>query len=176
MTPEDQFLHKEDINDFINDLKSNADDTYLASLEEWAKLLDVPVDDIDFSPVELNNAIHEIATDIVALYKRRTPRNGLSKGKIAGIFAYRLSRCRIVHIVNFGSRLTDFLLQDLIACMIAIEYVVKLPLKHTRMLEMAYQLSRRHANQETLGLCFDILVDQYKDSDAHQEQNKRKAS
>ena len=93
------------------------------------------------------------------MFSRRRPVNGISAGKIAGIIAFRLSRFKIVHIDEDGqNQPLIYLIQDL-AAIFAVQFLLlRTKIPELQVLEIAYQLSRRHANQETLGLVFDTII------------------
>lgn len=83
----------------------------------------------------------------------------MSVGKYAGMLAFRLARFRIIHIASDEAESPWlFLFQELVALIVIFEQCLKQspPIKH--LFELAYQLSRRHANQETLALCFDAFA------------------
>jgi hypothetical protein len=112
-----------------------------------------------FSERELRLALDESDLDLSALFKRRCPSDGLSAGKIAGIIAFRLGRFKIVHIAEDGQSHGKFhLIQDLAAIYAVQSALLRADIPATRVLEIAYQMSRRHANQETLGIVFDTIT------------------
>ncbi|HYI73062.1 MAG TPA: hypothetical protein VEX87_25130 [Skermanella sp.] len=112
-----------------------------------------------YSERELRLALDEADVDLAAMFSRRRPVNGISAGKIAGIIAFRLSRFKIVHIDEDGqNQPLIYLIQDL-AAIFAVQFLLlRTKIPELQVLEIAYQLSRRHANQETLGLVFDTII------------------
>jgi hypothetical protein len=129
---------------------------------------------IDVSSHELALALSEARKDLVIMVTRRISLtsksggpekfDGLSVGKLAGILVFRLSRYRIVH-VNTSAIDPKYLralklsskLQELAALRFASETILKVrPLVwHPELLNV---LSRRHINQEMLGVTFDVIA------------------
>lgn len=119
----------------------------------------IPRHVVRISERELNRAFAEAEIDMRALQARRSPSRGMSIGKYAGMLAFRLARFRIIHIGSDDAETSWlFLFQELVALIVIFEHCLKQrpPIKH--LFELAYQLSRRHANQETLALCFDAFA------------------
>ena len=115
----------------------------------------------------LKMALNCSIDDINIFLNRRKPKRFISRGKIAGIILYRLSRNHIIHTSN-SELLKDpiFLgLNSLIAILVALNYIEisYKSLPEFNKLELIYSLNKRHINQETLGLVFDYLC-----SDSHQ--------
>jgi hypothetical protein len=134
---------------------------YIDTLAETARLLHLGAEDFGYSERELRGAFEEAELDVVALWKRRRPeRNGLSVGKIAGVLAYRLSRFKIVYFSERAAeRRNAFIVQDLTALTFVCEQILHRAPPNRSLCELAYQLSRRHANQETLALFFDLYAE-----------------
>jgi hypothetical protein len=113
-----------------------------------------------------NNAVSlafaEAAADLEIMSLRRKPKNGISPSKIAGVVAFRLARFAPVNLV--GAALENDVAQklnELAALALALKSIMhididKIASKHVTM-ELQYTLVRRHMNQETLGLAFEIL-------------------
>ncbi|MCK6436731.1 hypothetical protein [Rivihabitans pingtungensis] len=109
------------------------------------------------------DALHEIEQDLSIIQFRRLRKaasKGISKGKIAGIHAFRLSR---TPIVNFGSEQhtpEDKSINTVAALALALDTVgisateIKPAICH----EILYNMSKRHVNQETLALVIDALT------------------
>jgi hypothetical protein len=132
---------------------------YVESLAKACRVLKVPLNEVDYSERELKLALDESDIDIKALFARRFRHNGISEGKIAGVLAYRLSRFKIVHLDNAGQNVSHiYMIQDLAAIFLVQSLFLRVPIAPRRIFELAYQMSRRHANQETLGLVFDIVM------------------
>lgn len=135
---------------------------YVTSLAGACRTLRIPLADAEYSERELTLALHEADIDLHAMFARRCRKDGISKGKIAGIVAYRLSRFKIVHFTENGrSSAYSYLAQDLAAIFAVRALLLRVPMSAERVLELAYQMSRRHANQETLGVVFDILAEDH---------------
>jgi hypothetical protein len=134
-------------------------DNYATSLIHACKTVKLGFPHASYSERELRLALDEADVDLTAMFNRRRPVNGISAGKIAGIIAFRLSRFKIVHIDEDGqNRPLIYLIQDL-AAIFAVQFVLlRTKIPELQVLEIAYQLSRRHANQETLGLVFDTII------------------
>ena len=129
---------------------------------------------IDVSSSELSLALSEARKDLIIMVTRRVALtsksggpdrfDGLSIGKLAGILVFRLSRYRIVHVNTSGMKSTDVRamklsskLQELAALRFASETILKVrPLVWHP--ELLYVLSRRHINQEMLGVTFDVIA------------------
>src|SRR5687768_13864063 len=132
---------------------------YVESLAKACRVLKVPLNEVDYSERELKLALDEsdidikaLFADIKALFARRFRHNGISEGKIAGVLAYRLSRFKIVHLNNAGQNVSHiYMIQDLAAIFLVQSLFLRVPIAPRRIFELAYQMSRRHANQETLG-------------------------
>jgi len=117
-------------------------------------------DDIVISERAFASAVSECSKDLSMLASRRLP-NGISDGKVAGVFAFRLSRWNIIS-------LPEGLADD--PAMIQLNYLAALAFTYRYLgispckildkvrIEIQYNLVRRHSNQETLGLCFDMLL------------------
>ena len=127
---------------------------------------------LHFDLYSLNLGIDEIVQDVKFIIDRRGPliaqdQNGLriSRGKLAGVIAFRLSRRQIVHVSEWcldNSRCkircattvnTEF------ALLCGAEFIQVQFGEIDRFIrcELFYQLTTRHVNQETLGLVFDTI-------------------
>lgn len=114
---------------------------------------------VSYSERELRLALDEADIDLTALFRRRQPADGLSPGKIAGIIAFRLGRFKIVHVAEQGQgHALIHLIQDLAAIYAVQSVLLRADIPGRKVLETAYQMSRRHANQETLGIVFDAIA------------------
>ncbi|MEI7606180.1 MAG: hypothetical protein WCJ64_02225 [Rhodospirillaceae bacterium] len=130
---------------------------YVEALGSALKYYKIPLSDAEVSQLELSRAIDESELDLSAMMARRTGSNGISPGKIAGIIAFRLTRFAIVHLS--GTSIENKLLhmvQPLAALMVVYSVVLRKVPDQSLLRELCYQLSRRHANQETLGAIFDL--------------------
>lgn len=129
---------------------------------------------VNISSNELALALGEARKDLVIMVTRRISLtsksggpekfDGLSIGKLAGILVFRLSRYRIVHVdtsaldsKNLRALKLSSKLQELAALRFASETILKVhPLVWHP--ELLYVLSRRHINQEMLGVTFDVIA------------------
>jgi len=134
----------------------------------------LPDEVVDVSSNELALALSEARKDLVIMLTRRVALtsksggpekfNGLSIGKLAGILVFRLSRYRIVHVNTSAIKPTNARalklsskIQELAALRFASETILKVrPLVWHP--ELLYVLSRRHINQEMLGVTFDVIA------------------
>ena len=90
---------------------------------------------------------------------RRSKTHGITPGKIAGVLAFRLSRFKIVHFNAEGWDNPNLhLIQEMAAVFLVKRLFVRGAIPEISVLELSYQLSRRHANQETAGLFFDAFA------------------
>lgn len=113
------------------------------------------------SETALDLAIKDIQTDIDFISLRRKSKN-ISKGKIAGVIAYRISKATLFHSKNnvLANDKMFIRLNSLVAITIAMNYI-RCPnesINVENLSELVYSISRRHVNQETLGLVFDSIL------------------
>lgn len=116
-------------------------------------------------------ALNECQKDLDILLYRRTGSlgpahedfDGVSIGKLAGTLIFRLSRYRIVHVTDAAVQAmpTDIRkrvskLQEVAAFRFVCEDILKIHPPRTHP-ELLYLLSRRHLNQEMLGLTLDVF-------------------
>ena len=112
-----------------------------------------------YSEKELRRALDEVDIDIRALFTRRSTGDGISRSKIAGVMAFRLSRFKIVHLS--GPALENdyiYMIQDMVGLSVVVSLILRAEISDRHLRELIYQMSRRHANQETLGLVFDMML------------------
>ncbi|MCW2235779.1 hypothetical protein [Azospirillum canadense] len=132
---------------------------YVSYLLKACDVFRVPHKHLEYSERELAMAVEESEIDLRAMLARRSPTRGISQGKIAGVLAFRLSRFKIVHFREDGWANSNFhLVQELAATLLVRKLFVQRGVPEKNILELSYQLSRRHANQETAGLFFDAFV------------------
>ena len=119
--------------------------------------------DISISSHALSLALAESAADIEIMTLRRKPKSGISKSKLAGIVAFRLSRFAPIHVCGKSqNHPLSGKINEMAALVLAMKSLVHLNIadvrnKHASQ-ELQYTLLRRHMNQETLGLVFEILA------------------
>lgn len=94
---------------------------------------------------------------------RRKPKNGISPARVAGIVTFRLARFAPINLS--GAALendTAQKLNELAALALALKSIMLLDIDKIESVhstrELQYTLVRRHMNQETLGLVFEILA------------------
>ncbi len=134
---------------------------YVECLYEACQVLRFPARLLDYSNRELQLAVDEAEIDIRAMLMRRSVTHGVAAGKLAGVVAYRLARFKIVQISEHGWEQPSphiHMIQELAALFLARRiFIYDRRICEGAVLELAYQLSRRHANQETLGAFFHGL-------------------
>ncbi|UEM02204.1 hypothetical protein JL101_019675 [Skermanella rosea] len=134
-------------------------EAYARSLINACRTVRLEFSLVSYSERELRLALDEADIDLTALFRRRQPADGLSPGKIAGIIAFRLGRFKIVHVAEQGQgHALIHLIQDLAAIYAVQSVLLRADIPGRKVLETAYQMSRRHANQETLGIVFDAIA------------------
>ena len=117
-------------------------------------------EEIYISETALADALDEICKDLTILNYRRNAQI-LTRGKLAGVILFRLSRWQIISTSN-QELLEDRIFSNLnflIPFCVALNYVnIKYEnIEEIIRTEILYSISRRHNNQETLGLVLDIL-------------------
>lgn len=123
----------------------------------------ISTSEIYISSKALTLALAEAKTDLEIMTMRRRPSKGISPAKIAGIITFRLSRFAPINLM--GKALENGIalkLNDLVALTLAFKGILGIDIKsiassHATK-ELQYTLARRHMNQETLGLAFELLV------------------
>ena len=109
----------------------------------------------------LENAVSEITKDVEIIKNRRNFKT-LSVGKIAGIIAFRFSKWKIIQCSDQAVLENNrFIKIDyILAVSLAFKYigVETSSIKTNLLSEIIYTLSRRHMNQETLGIVFDAIL------------------
>jgi len=119
--------------------------------------------DIVISENAFSSALLESSKDMQMLESRRLP-DGISRPKIAGVLAFRLSRWNVISLPECLANSRELLqINYLAALAFAYDFlgidVQKVDVGVRR--ELQYNLVRRHSNQETLGLCFAMLQKAY---------------
>ncbi len=135
---------------------------YVKIVNQIALGANLHVADIFISSNAISLALAESAADLEIMALRRRPKGGVSPAKIAGIVAFRLARFAPINLI--GSALendTAQKLNELAALALVLKAIMhidinKIASKHATS-ELQYTLVRRHTNQETLGLVFEIL-------------------
>ena len=135
----------------------------------------VPQENIDISYTELSAALREANKDLYAIQARRhqikgatgQSFKGISEGKIAGVLCFRLNRYRIVNIISnnieprnetdLRSDRKAYKIQDAAIISYIIERILRAPLADASLAELLYIFSRRHINQEMLGVVFETM-------------------
>ena len=111
------------------------------------------------------DAIIDIEQDLQIIVFRRLKHvaaTGMSRGKVAGIYAFRLSRASIINFCP-GKVQTHHKHDKTVNAAIALKTAfdaIKLPLKEIKpaiLRELIYNLRKWHMNQETLALVIDSI-------------------
>jgi hypothetical protein len=116
---------------------------------------------ISLSEHAVGQALAEANKDIKAMQQRRQFKNGISASKIAGIITFRLVRWTPVQLHSPQSENESALKINFMAAFaFVLKYILNVDLKNfppnvTR--EFQYNIARRHTNQETLGLAYEML-------------------
>lgn len=132
---------------------------YVSFLIKACAVFKLPLGCVEYSERELALAVDEAEIDLQAMLARRSRSRGITSGKIAGVLAFRLSRFKIVHFQESGWTNSNFhLVQELAATLLVHKLFIPKRVPEISVLELSYQLSRRHANQETAGLFFDAFT------------------
>ena len=119
-------------------------------------------EEIHISNNSLALAFAEAATDLQIMALRRQPKSGISLPKIAGILTFRLARFAPINLIGVALENDIALkLNELTALALSMKAIMHMDISlvesdHVTK-ELQYTLARRHMNQETLGLAFDIL-------------------
>lgn len=141
--------------------------------ESWATNINVSI-------TNLKEACLDIETDIRILLERRKDLIGkdkstgsprMARSKIAGITTFRLARAHIIHLNPDCVRCNDGkITKKLAPCFVSnfntefaiicgLNFIDKtyLSIPNEIRTELIYTLTKRHMNQETLGMVFDSL-------------------
>lgn len=144
---------------FTDDVRRRILNDFVECLCQACRVFQMKLEYVEYSERELNLAVDEAEIDIRAMFARRSKEDGIAPGKIAGIVAFRLSRFKIVHFHEEGwNNSFMHLVQELAAVFLVNRVFVKRLIPEKSVMELSYQLSRRHANQETAGLFFDVFA------------------
>lgn len=114
------------------------------------------------------DAMIEIEHDLrIIAYRRITQASvtGIGKGKVAGIYAFRLSRAPIINFCKGGQGKNSERDKEipasvsLLTALNSVDVYVD-SIKVDVLKEIIYNIRKRHVNQETLALVIDILLSQ----------------
>jgi hypothetical protein len=112
------------------------------------------------------SAFAEVSKDLEILScRRKIKKDGISSGKIAAIFIFRLVRWNIISLpLALANDEISLKLNYLVALAFGLNLIgldiSKVPTSIN--IELAYTVMRRHINQETPGLCLDVLHECYR--------------
>lgn len=158
---------------FPEDLQRELSLSFIKTVADVATDNGISLSCVDFCQHELAFAMKECRKDLDAMAMRRRGLShlggarddfaGLSLGKLAGILMFRLARYRIISVnkeifVDKKLRRLASKLQEIAALVFICHYILKI--KMTKQYpELLYVVSRRHTNQEMLGVMFDVISD-----------------
>lgn len=113
------------------------------------------------SNLGMSTVFDEVRADLKALTMRRNFSHGISRGKIAGSLAFRLTKTPVLTMTPEVADIQETLkLPVNVAVALAFELVsanfADWPESLVR--ELKYFLGKRHSNQESLGICFDTIA------------------
>jgi len=153
--------------------KSLIEGTKINCPKSWRKNLNISI-------VSLKEACYEIVDDLHIILTRRKGLIGkdketglprISRSKIAGITTFRLAKAHIIHMNpdcvscnddrikkgQFPCPVSNFNTEFAIIC--GLHFIKKdyLTIPKEIRTELIYNLTKRHMNQETLGIVFDTL-------------------
>ena len=120
----------------------------------------------------LASAISDIRKDVNIIVFRRCHPN-ISVGKYAGIIAFRLARANILSVnTPLNENIYALRLNTTVAFAYALRFGLRIDiafLPETVSKELQYTIHKRHTNQETLGVCFDAIIELSKQNRPPQE-------
>ncbi|NCN11581.1 MAG: hypothetical protein GW938_17220 [Leptospira sp.] len=159
MIAEDNFnTTKESLSNLSIEIQKMFKSVFLTIFDNSSNLRDAKM--VIISETALDLAINDIQTDIEFISSRRKSKN-ISKGKIAGVIAYRISKASLFHSKNnlLANDKMFIRLNSLVSITIALNYIRcgSESIHVENLSELVYSISRRHVNQETLGLVFDSI-------------------
>ncbi|MBF0176354.1 MAG: hypothetical protein HQL63_05840 [Magnetococcales bacterium] len=134
-------------------------DYFSVTAFEMAQQVKWSTDGIEISEHALNGALAESRKDVQAILNRRGC--SASGGKLTGIITFRVSRwCPIQLSNDLIENPLALKLNGLVPFALCLKYIftidiARLPQSITQ--EFHYNLLRRHTNQETLGLAYDMI-------------------
>lgn len=136
---------------------------YVQAVSDIVCKINPPLDAnlISLSEHAIGQALAEANKDIKAMQQRRQFKNGISASKIAGIVTFRLVRWTPVQLHSPQCENENALKINFMAAFaFALKHILNVniiafPTKVTR--EFQYNIARRHTNQETLGLAYEML-------------------
>lgn len=134
---------------------------YLQTVKDLATKGGYSLANLNISERALASALAEASKDIRIMQSRRLPKDGLSPSKIAGIITFRLARWAPVQMLSpLCEDRVALKLNFLAAFAFSARYILKLNLRYFPSEvtgEFQYTLSRRHTNQETLGMAYEMM-------------------
>lgn len=135
---------------------------YLQAVKDLADKGGFPLCQMNISERALASALAEADKDLMIMQSRRKPKNGLSPSKIAGIVTFRLARWAPVQLhSDLAEHKVALKINFLAAFAFCLRHILNVdlaPFPSEVTGEFHYTLSRRHTNQETLGMAYDMLA------------------
>lgn len=134
--------------------------TYEQSIENILRLSDYGYDDYTIDPNGLALALSQIEEDLNILsYRRLNASSGISDGKVAGIYIFRLIKTPILHLCHQRFEKTDYKISALSAMLTAFKTINKHQEIETSFIKELFRLTQfRHMNQETLAIAIDTYL------------------
>lgn len=133
---------------------------FIGITEDIAEINLWNLDDISISQHALSSAMAESSKDVQAIINRRN-HNEISPGKLAGIITFRISRWSPIHLSpSLNENHLALKLNALVPFVLSVKHFLAVNISHfppSITKEFHYTLLRRHTNQETLGLAYDML-------------------
>jgi hypothetical protein len=135
-------------------------ETFVLVVTDIAESRGWDIGDISVSRHSMVGAIAEATKDVKAIINRRNHKE-ISSGKIAGILTFRIARWNPIHLSgDLIENPVALMLNSLAPFAWSLKFLLTSDMKHlpenvTK--EFHYTLQRRHTNQETLGLAYDMI-------------------
>ena len=113
------------------------------------------------SQLGMSAVFSEVTGDLKALRMRRGFNHGFSPGKIAGSLVFRLYKTQVFYVTP---EISEILAVQTLSLNVAVAFGLELVGTNFAVWpeflirELKYFLAKRHSNQESLGICFDIFA------------------
>lgn len=134
---------------------------YAAEVEVLAKARDIDPAKCYISGRALDCVLREVKKDCLIFQERRPLGHGISKGKIAGSMVFRLCRTQTLFFhpsIIENSDALQLPINAALALGLDIMGIKFSDIDRFIVRELKYFLAKRHINQESLGICFDVMT------------------
>jgi len=133
---------------------------YEQSIEYILSLNDYGYDDYTIDQHGLALALSQIEEDLnIILYRRLNASSGISDGKIAGIYIFRLIKTPILHLCHQNFKKIDYKIATMSAILMAFKTINQhLDIERSFLTELFRLTQFRHMNQETLAIAIDTYL------------------